>query len=188
MKNRTLFLTLGALAVIGLGAFRLAIAQPALGATVSYDLQPGDDLPMFDGDLDEVKFETLAGSYYAWQRTTGVGPCAYDVEMWGDLQLVVDALGGELYALERWEPSETFVGTGPGTLDTGYQTESVTDTAGRTIYSDTRCDNFEGTGTIALSWAPKTNGGVAGTGCNFGPQTSTHILSNVTVRVTYTPK
>ncbi len=164
-----------------------AEATPApLVTVVTHDLTPGDDLPMFNGNLDSVKFETLSGSTYEWARTSDVGPCVYDVDLWGDVQLVVDALGGELYALERWQPSVPFVGTGPTTLDTGVLTEDVTDSVGRTITSDTRCDNFEGTGTITLSWAAKTAGGVSGTGCNFGPQTAYHDLTDVTVRVTYT--
>lgn len=193
MKNRILFLALGAIAIAGLGQFRLAIAQPSPPPTVvTYDLDYGDDLPMFNGDLDSVKVENLPGGWYEHNGFTGVGPCDYEFRLYSAAQLSIDALGGELIEFDYDEIGYSTSGTGPTTVNvplTGTLITFIGDTE-RTINSDTRCDNFEGTGTIALAWNAKHLVGITDfvEGCNLGPQGGMHDLTNVSIRVTYTSK
>jgi hypothetical protein len=186
---KTAILTVLACAAILPALHEASALSPMPPTVVVYDLDANDDLPMFNGDLDSVKIEVLSGSEYAWQHWSDLGPCAYNVTMNGELQLVIDALGGELFQFDKWTISEgPFTGTGPASITTGALTYDVSGTPSRTITSDTRCDSFEGTGTVDLDWNVKQSATVAGTGCNFGPQMIAYSTLETHIRVTYTLK
>lgn len=170
----------------------LAIAAPiaplASTQTVHF-LDWGDDLPMYDGDLDEIHLEVVAGSYYEHQQQRNAGPCPYSITFYWALQAGIEAFGGELYLLEAWNDSVILTGTGPTTVDTGLMTEDVDDSAPRMITSDTRCDLFEGTGTVDLDWVGKSSiGATTNYGCNTASGWGSWDLTNIQIKVTYVPK
>lgn len=164
-----------------------AEASP-LGTSVTYVVDYDDDLPMYDGDLDSIVFWAGPADSY-WLQGSDIGPCAYNVYLDGTFQVVVDALGGELLEFdEHTIHNGPHVGTGPATISSGVLTLTDSGTATRTITDDTRCNYFEGTGTIDLSWAAKRVFTVQGTGCNFGPQTLQSQATGNYMFVTYYPK
>lgn len=160
---------------------------PAPVTTEVHVLDWGDDLPMFNGDLDTILFEVVNGSEYtAWcSGTPTSAPWVHEMD--SDFQVVMDALGGELFALDHVQDTHVDSGSTLFPWSSGTVHYLLDPTTSRTITSDTRCDNFEGTGTVSISWAAKggtTIGYTTGSGTNQGG----HNMTQVSVRVTYTSK
>lgn len=147
------------------------------------------DLPKFNGDLDEVKFEVYPGSMYSMDGSMNMGSGPYSVYLDWDLTLTISAFGGVIFPLYEWEGHQSHSGEGPEQVILSEDTLVAPNTTPVTLTSDARCNLFEGTGDVGLTWTSFTNHSFGiNYGNNIGPTTMGLDAPNLKIKVTYTPK
>jgi len=97
-----------ALAIVALGAFAFSTvaASSPPPAPVTIILQPGDDLPQYDGDLDRVEIRAVPGSHVwvtqTWWPNDGLIYVAFGFRQRGEYHLEMDHPFIEGASLSLW--------------------------------------------------------------------------------------
>ena len=203
--------TAAVLAFVACVVFTASASSPP-PAPVVYILQPGDDLPMYDGELDRVVFQAVEGSFGSTKYTFWPAEGLYeyriaaafkhrftihspDIPHWtgeGDLKLWDG--GGQTW----WEFTViSNIWGWPLVIDAPHQVPPFEGSPPYTVFVSTVAhdwhldgwtDYFEGTGIVHLDWQYQPRGQLRyRPGNQRMTPTMEHDL-NLAVRVTYYPR